>query len=90
MFQQIRVKKMIDIGNLCIDCKKDTSFGSGLFVNRVPADNGKEEGYLCSECQMIECDVCDQLTNDWEYNEDGILHCLDCWEEKSNENKQNR
>ena len=29
---------MSDIGNRCVDCGKDTSFGSGRFVNRIPAD----------------------------------------------------
>ena len=27
----------IDIGDLCTYCGKDTSFGSGLFVNRIPS-----------------------------------------------------
>jgi hypothetical protein len=29
---------MSDIGNNCVCCNKDTSFGSGRFVNRIPAD----------------------------------------------------
>ena len=28
----------MDIENRCVNCGKDTSFGSGLFVNRIPAD----------------------------------------------------
>lgn len=40
-----------DIGNKCIYCFEDTSFGSGRFVNRIPADDGEHEGYACSECQ---------------------------------------
>ena len=28
----------MDIGNRCVNCGKDASFGSGLFVNRIPAD----------------------------------------------------
>ena len=27
----------IDIGNRCVECNEDTSFGSGRFVNRIPA-----------------------------------------------------
>jgi len=46
----------VDIGNLCIECGKDTSIGSGLFVNRVPADNGEVDGYLCREC--LPCEGC--------------------------------
>ena len=46
-------------GNLCIECWENTSFGSGRFVNRMPADNGMREGVMCAECAAIECDVCD-------------------------------
>jgi hypothetical protein len=68
---------MSDIGNNCVSCNKDTSFGSGRFVNRIPADAEYEsldekgntifsegqyrEGYLCPECSMLECDRCDEL-----------------------------
>ena len=26
-----------DIGSLCVGCGEDTKFGSGRFVNRIPA-----------------------------------------------------
>ena len=26
----------VDLGNKCVHCKEDTSFGSGKFVNRYP------------------------------------------------------
>jgi hypothetical protein len=67
---------MSDIGNRCVCCGRDTSFGSGLFVNRIPADADYEsyfegekvfedgeyrDGYLCPECSMLECDRCDEL-----------------------------
>ena len=49
----------VDIGNLCVHCRKDTSFGSGRFVNRYPVfgleniDTGQEEdGYCCDECEQ--------------------------------------
>ena len=61
---------MSDIGNNCVCCNKDTSFGSGRFVNRIPADADYEslddkgniifaeeeyrDGYLCPNCQMSE------------------------------------
>ena len=66
----------MDIGNRCVNCGKDTSFGSGLFVNRIPADadyhseyNGAivfsegeyREGYLCSECSALPCDRCNEM-----------------------------
>ena len=40
-----------DIGNKCIYCFKDTSKGSGLFVDRIPADDGVHDGYSCRDCQ---------------------------------------
>lgn len=54
------MEKIKDLGNLCIDCKEDTSFGSGKFVNRIPADDGEVSGFMCADCQMVECDSCEQ------------------------------
>ena len=34
--------------NDCILCGEDTSFGSGKFVNCIPAD----DNYICAECQI--------------------------------------
>ena len=61
----------IDIGNRCVYCDRDTSPGSGRFINRIPADgylHGDMEahpqlrdGYMCYDCQCedgYECDVC--------------------------------
>ena len=61
---------MSDIGNNCVSCNQNTSFGSGRFVNRIPADADYEslddkgntifadeeyrDGYLCPDCQMTE------------------------------------
>ena len=45
------------IENRCVHCGEDTSFGSGRFVNRIPA----EDGYACAECMAIECDRCDEM-----------------------------
>ena len=49
----------VDLGNLCVHCRNDTSFGSGRFVNRYPVKNldvdgnGIEEtGYCCDECEQ--------------------------------------
>jgi len=30
----------------CVSCGHDTAYGSGRFVNRIPADGG----YICEEC----------------------------------------
>lgn len=46
----------IDIGNKCIKCFRDTSLGSGRYVNRIPAIDDDYEGYICIECQYIEED----------------------------------
>lgn len=66
----------------CIGCEKPTAFGSGLFVNRIPADNGEREGYLCVECQSEECDRCSKTTHEFEIKEiKGELHTeILCWE----------
>lgn len=61
----------IDIGDICVDCGKNTTFGSGLFVNRIPADKSwivnesfeiQVDGYLCPVCQSLECSSCKSLT----------------------------
>jgi len=68
---------MSDIGNRCVHCGEDTSFGSGKFVNRIPADADYEaldnqgnvifadgeyrDGYACAECMAMPCDRCDEL-----------------------------
>ena len=74
---------MSDIGNNCVCCNKDTSFGSGRFVNRIPADadygslddkgntifkDGEyRDGYLCEPCQELECDKCSNRTTDYSF-----------------------
>jgi len=74
---------MTDINNNCVCCNKDTSFGSGRFVNRIPADADYEslddkgntifkdgeyrDGYLCEPCQELECDKCSNRTADYSF-----------------------
>ena len=52
--------KQVDIGDKCVECLRSTSFGSGLFVNRIPADNDNYIGWLCPECNFWECDRCNE------------------------------
>ena len=52
--------KQVDIGDKCVECLRLTSFGTGLFVNRIPADNDEYIGWLCPECNWHECDRCDE------------------------------
>jgi len=48
--------KTINMGNNCVSCGHDTSFGSGRFVNRIFAsvssgiDEEEREGYMCQQC----------------------------------------
>lgn len=44
----------------CVFCGEPTAFGSGRFVDRIPADNGEAEGFACYECMQMECDRCDE------------------------------
>jgi len=72
---------MKDIGDLCTHCGRDTSFGSGngLFVNRIGSDTGEVLGYMCPDCQMIECDYCKELTLEYIRAEDGVqVICATC------------
>ena len=52
--------KQVDIGDKCVECLRSTSFGTGLFVNRIPADNDNYIGWLCPECNFHECDRCNE------------------------------
>jgi hypothetical protein len=55
-------KRPKDMGDMCLECRESTEWGSGRFVNRVPHDTETEEGYLCPECYANEfakeCDRC--------------------------------
>ena len=66
----------MDVGDKCVCCGRDTSFGTGLFVNRIPADADYEseyggkivykaeqyrDGYLCPECSALPCDRCEDM-----------------------------
>jgi len=61
------------MNNNCNECGKDTSFGTGLFVNRVVADNG----YLCPICMQLDCDRCSfpiEVDDDIRINGETIIH----------------
>ena len=70
-----KIEKLKDLGNLCIDCKEDTSMGSGKFVNRIPADDGKVSGYMCADCQMVKCDSCKEKVFEYETSQKGMWWC---------------
>ena len=87
----------IDIGDECVDCRQDTSFGSGRFVNRVPAFVDREvdgkwlelDGYLCAECREMECEGkdCDYMVLDDYTIIDGTVLCNTCVEKIPAEEK---
>ena len=82
----------IDIGDLCTHCGRDTTGGDGLFVNRIPSgadgrlilDGGDDvtlditiDGYMCPQCQAVECDECGGSFSDLhEFEEQRI--CIEC------------
>jgi hypothetical protein len=62
-----------EAGDLCVYCGNDTGWGSGRFVNRIPADVDSEssflpdedkasfrsvDGYACAECMEVPCVKC--------------------------------
>lgn len=44
------------ITDACVYCGRSTAFGSGMFVNRIPID----DGWGCAECSGFECDECNE------------------------------
>ena len=44
------------IGDECVECGEDTAFGTGKFINRIPAevqesaDHDRIDGYMCGDC----------------------------------------
>jgi len=58
---------VIDLRDRCVGCAQDTGYGSGRFVNRIPSDGVWDVdgigsvivcGWMCAECQLIECPSC--------------------------------
>ena len=64
-----------DIGSFGVDCLQDTNFRDAegnqtfKFVNRLPCDRdvydgdkyiGNRSGWLCADCNWLECDRCDE------------------------------
>ena len=73
-----------EIGDRCTHCNRDTSFGSGLFVNRIPSTTDEVTGYMCSECQMSKCDDCDKKFLELETLYDGEVRvCTECLEKRN-------
>ncbi len=66
----------------CTHCGRNTAFGSVdengepllLFVNRIPSE---ADGYMCVECQQMECDICGKLTLEYSLQTGSVL-CDEC------------
>ena len=69
---------MKNIGENCTQCSRSTALGSGLFVNRISSITDTEEGYMCPECQQVECDTCEKLTLNYVVDDAGNWLCEDC------------
>ena len=69
---------------LCLWCGEDTSFGSGRFVNRIPAsrqdgiDDEYRDGFQCAECQCEECSICKQSVIEYSITENCDAICYEC------------
>tara|TARA_R100000805_G_scaffold16861_1_gene19467 strand:+ start:531 stop:746 length:216 start_codon:yes stop_codon:yes gene_type:complete len=67
----------------CIDCNKNIRYDA----EAIPCDRQEginqpyTSGWLCSECQKLECDKCNEKVLDYELNENKIV-CLDCLEQE--------
>ena len=73
--------EIVDIGDNCTHCGKDTSFGTGSFVNRIPSTTDTQEGYMCPDCQAVECDTCNQKSLDYWMTDGGSIVCESCIDE---------
>lgn len=80
----------INIGDLCTHCGRDTS--ESMFVNRIPsgADGTLTlaggfvvdievtiNGYMCVDCQKVQCDECYKEVLDYNID-DGQIICTEC------------
>ena len=80
---------MNNVIDRCRECGNSTAFGSGRFVNRIPAD----DEWMCAECAGFECDECgenigldEELRVEYE-DEQGNWHYGNYHEECYNEEK---
>ena len=67
-----------DIGEHCVECSQSVAWGSGRYVNRIPADNGTH-GYVCAECLSEECETCGEITSEWT-GRNNRIQCDECAE----------
>lgn len=84
VFGILRADGRWNIGEHCTHCGRNVSWGSGLFVNRVPSGwsegLGTPElvGYMCADCQMETCETCGEETLDFSMKPECGVICDDC------------
>lgn len=84
----LKGERSYDIGEHCTHCAADVSFGSGLYVNRIPSDayahneNDHLVGWMCAECQTLTCETCNEQTLDYTMRPEGGVVCDDCLEKE--------
>jgi len=61
------------VTDLCVDCGRDTSMGSGLWVDRL----GWDDDWKCRECHVYPCDICGDEVSELEMV-DGNAVGVDC------------
>jgi hypothetical protein len=87
-----------DFVEICFICEQSVAFGSGRFVNRIPAFRAPEEqnAYICEECETSNdeigyCDECDAIydvaSRDGRCGDCG--NCGNCCEDNINESEGN-
>jgi DNA-directed RNA polymerase subunit RPC12/RpoP len=64
---------MVENTDKCVECGESTAFGSGRFVNRIPAD----EGWLCPDCLAEVCETCGDDVLEYT-GKNGFIQCDPC------------
>jgi len=67
----------MSVKDLCVDCGRDTSMGSGLWVDRL----GWDDGWKCRDCNVWPCSICGEEVSELEMV-DGNAVGVDCCEGK--------
>lgn len=63
---------------VCLVCQRSVSVDSGLYVDRLLAD----DGYICRECQIQHCENCEMPYDDLVLS-NGKMLCPKCLKENN-------
>ena len=67
--------------NACVECGRDTSIGSGLYVDRLLVVDDEGSRFCCVECRSEECDFCHEMCHEYDLVwQDGTpnIKCSEC------------